>query len=191
VYFLSYTGIHRVHKSGWVHIISVWVHGEKWTFWRSAWILLGKNGNGLKTYETSISLRVQYYCPGFGDTNMRVMWMQTRYLVQHMPTASEIQDKQIKLSHLYTTYWEMWVIQVPLSPAKAMVARYDLYSTRVLMTMNGRSPGPEQRDKITLRRQGGEAKPNKFDTPSNAGFLCLYLQRAGHNWKQQTLSSYL
>jgi hypothetical protein len=41
--------------------------------------------------------------------------------------------------------------------------------------MNGRSPGPEQRDKIGLRRQGEEAKPNKFDTLSNAGssvYIC-------------------
>jgi hypothetical protein len=45
------------------------------------------------------------------------------------------------------------------------------------MTMNGRTPGPGQRNKITRRRWGGggEAKPNKFDTPSNAGssvYIC-------------------
>jgi hypothetical protein len=42
--------------------------------------------------------------------------------------------------------------------------------------MNGPSPGPEQRDKITLRRQGGEAKPNKFDTLSNVGST-VYIYR--------------
>ena len=39
----SYAGIHRIHKSGWVHFVSVWLHGEEWAFRRPAWILPGKN----------------------------------------------------------------------------------------------------------------------------------------------------
>lgn len=39
------TGIHWLHKSGRVHFISMWLHGEKWPFWWPARILPGKNGN--------------------------------------------------------------------------------------------------------------------------------------------------
>ena len=41
--FFFCTGVHGIHKSRWMHFISVWLHGEKWTFWRPTWILPGKN----------------------------------------------------------------------------------------------------------------------------------------------------
>jgi len=45
----------------WMHFISVWLYGGKWTFWRPTWILPGK----MKSNEATISEHLRIECPMF------------------------------------------------------------------------------------------------------------------------------